>query len=407
MLEFCSKTTGGNILKEKYLFFQERTRKKPIVQIALLCLAHFINDLHLAFLHTFIPGIVSRLGISLAQAGFLNTLSGFINMVGQPLFGFLSDRTNYPAYIMTGPVLACLGAALLPLAPTYSLALVFVTVWSLGASIFHPQGCGGIGHICREEHLSSALAFFGLGGMLAGSLSPVYAVTLVKIAGLKWLPVAAMIPVIALLLLVWWYIPQLQEKEVFRPSRDNFLSSFWSVFKKTHRIFFISFLRAISEQGIRFFLPLVIAARGGDLIAIGTVLFLVTIGSAISPVLCGHLADRFGRKRTLILMLILLPFFLIPAALTHGKLSILLYMLGCSSLTATEPLTNAMALTLAPEARSMASSIVMGFAFGMGGLFTTVLGAVADFSGLTVTMLLVGVIPVLAIPVALSPKWDS
>lgn len=394
-------------MKEKYLFLQERTRNKPLVQITLLCLGHFINDLHLAFLHTFIPGIVSRLGISLAQAGFLNTISGLINVIGQPFFGFLSDRTNYPAYIMIGPVLACLGAALFPLAPTYSLALIFVIIWSLGASIFHPQGSGGIGHICREEHLSSALAFFGLGGMLAGALSPLYAVTLVRIVGVKWLPVAAMIPVIVLLLLIWWYIPQLQEKEAFSPARGKFLNSFWSVFRKTYRIFLISFLRAISEQGIRFFLPLVVAARGGNLITIGTVLFLVTIGAAISPVLCGHVADVFGRKKTLLVMLALLPMLLIPAALTEGKLAIFLYMMGYAALTATEPLTNAMAQVRAPEARSMASSIVMGFAFGMGGLFTTILGAVADHFGLTVTMIIVGAIPALAIPVALSPKWDS
>ncbi|MBN1332129.1 MAG: MFS transporter [Synergistales bacterium] len=389
------------------MLLSRKNRKRTNIQITLLCLGHFINDLHIAFLNTFIPGIVQRLGISLAQAGFLNTLSGFINVIAQPFFGFLSDRTNYPAYIMIGPVLACLGAALLPVAPNYSLALLFVTIWATGAAIFHPQGTGAVGHICQEGHLSSVLAFFGLGGMLAGALSPLYAVALVKIVGIRWVPVAAMIPVLILIILVWWYIPQVQEKEAFLPNTGSFLHSFWSVFSKVQRIFFISFLRAISEQGIRFFLPLVVAARGGNLMTIGTVLFLVTIGAAISPVLCGHVADLFGRKKTLLVMLVVLPILLVPAALTEGKLSIFLYMMGYAALTATEPLTNAMAQVRAPGSRSMASSIVMGFAFGMGGLFTTLLGAVADHFGLTVTMLLVGTAPILAIPVVISPKWDN
>lgn len=389
------------------LLLSRNNRKGTVLQITLLCLGHFINDLHIAFLNTFIPGIVQRLGISLAQAGFLNTLSGFINVIGQPFFGFLSDRTNYPAYIMIGPVLACLGAALLPVAPNYALALLFVTIWATGASIFHPQGTGAVGHICNEGHLSSALAFFGLGGMLAGALSPLYAVALVRLVGVRMIPVAAMIPVLILVVLVWWNIPQVQEKETFLPNRDNFFQSFWSVFRKIHRIFLISFLRAISEQGIRFFLPLVVSARGGSLMTIGTVLFLVTIGAAVSPVLCGHVADLFGRKKTLVVMLVILPLLLVPAALTEGKLSIFLYMMGYAALTATEPLTNAMAQVRSPGSRSMASSIVMGFAFGMGGLFTTLLGAVADHFGLTVTMLIVGATPVMAIPVVLSPKWDD
>jgi len=81
--------------------------KRSKLQIFLLCLGHFINDMHLSFLPTFIPGIVERLGISLTQAGLLNSIAGLINMMGQPLFGHLSDKTNKPVFIIAGPVLAC------------------------------------------------------------------------------------------------------------------------------------------------------------------------------------------------------------------------------------------------------------------------------------------------------------
>ena len=73
-----------------------------------------------------------------------------------------------------------------------------------------------------------------------------------------------------------------------------------------------------------------------------------------------------------------------------------------NSLTATEPITNAMAQEAAPHARAMASSIIMGFAFGLGGLFTAPLGAVADSFGLHVTMVILGIAPVFALPAVLS-----
>ena len=57
---------------------------------------------------------------------------------------------------------------------------------------------------------------------------------------------------------------------------------------------------------------------------------------------------------------------------------------------------------LTPHARAMASSIIMGFAFGLGGLFTAPLGAVADSFGLHVTMVILGIAPVFALPAVLS-----
>jgi len=384
--------------------FQTKVRRTKL-QIILLCLGHFINDLHLAFLPTFIPGIVERLGISLAQAGFLNSISGFINMIGQPLFGYFSDKTTKPVYVISGPVLACLGACLLPLAPNYFMTLVFVLIWGIGTAVFHPQGSGGIGHICSVDQLSSSLALFGLGGMLAGAFSPIYAVTLVKLFGYKLMPWAAMIPVLITVVLMYLYIPDIQDKSTFKPSSGGFFYNFWKVFRQIYRIWIVAFARAISGQGLRFFLPLVISARGGKLTEIGTVLFVITIGASISPLICGRIADKFGARRTLVSILFLMPFFLVPAALTEGIPSILLFMVGYAMLTATEPITNAMAQRAAPHSRGMASSIIMGFAFGFGGVITAPLGAIADIFGLTTTMLIIGIIPSLSIPVILSRKW--
>ncbi len=405
MLEY---TSGFRILyseDNKISIFQTKT-KKPALQIALICLAHFINDIHLSFLPTFIPGIVEKLGISLAQAGLLNSISGFINMVGQPLFGYLADKTTSPRYMISGPVLACLGATLLPMAPNYLTALVFVLIWGIGTAVYHPQGSGSIGHLCSEVTLSSSLAFFGFGGMLAGALSPLYAVSLVKIFNYYWMPVVAMVPVLITVGLIYYYIPSIQDGIDFKPTTGGFFRNFWDVFRVVYRIWIVAFLRAVTGQGLRFFLPLVIAARGGSLVTIGTVLFIITIGSSISPIICGKMADLFGPKKALIVLLVIIPFLLVPAALTQGVVSIGLYMAGYALLTATEPITNAMAQRMAPHARGMASSIIMGFAFGFGGVFTVFLGAIADNFGLPVIMILMGVIPSIALPVIVSRKWD-
>ena len=238
------------------------------------------------------------------------------------------------------------------------------------------------------------------------ALSPLYAVSLVKIFNYHWMPVVAMVPVLITVGLIYYYIPSIQDGIDFKPATGGFFRNFWDVFRVVYRIWIVAFLRAVTGQGLRFFLPLVIAARGGSLVTIGTVLFIITIGSSISPIICGKMADLFGPKKALIVLLVIIPFLLVPAALTQGVVSIGLYMAGYALLTATEPITNAMAQRMAPHARGMASSIIMGFAFGFGGVFTVFLGAIADNFGLPVIMILMGVIPSIALPVIVSRKWD-
>ncbi len=373
---------------------------RPPVQIALLGLLHFLNDVNVAFLPTFVPEIVRRLGLSLAQAGALNSLAGLITMFGQPLFGYWSDRTERPWCILLGPLLACIGATLFPISPNYAAALFLAGLWSTGSAIFHPQGSGGVGHLCGGCNLSTYIAIFGLGGMLAASVSPLYAVTLARVIGVRWMWAVAIVPVAAATALAFVMIPKLRDRDGVFVS-TGIIRSFGDVFGKVWKVWLVSVFRSISEQGIRFFLPVVVAARGGTLEMIGTVLFVVVISSAVSPLVFSRVAERRGRNRTLAPLLAVSPALLVPAALTDGWVSVFLYMLGYGALTATEPITNAMAQEAAPHARAMASSIIMGFAFGLGGLFTAPLGAVADAFGLHVTMVLLGLAPLFALPAVL------
>jgi len=374
------------------------------IQIAIVCLMHFLTDIHLAFLPTFVPMLVTKLGISLAMAGLLNSVSGLILMFGQPLAAYFSDRTPYPWYLMAGPVLACIGATLIPSSTSYMVALLYVSLWATGTAIYHPQGSGGIGHLCQGRNLSSYLSFFGLGGILAGSLSPLYGVFLVNNLSLKLIPFVALVPVIIGVVLVYFAIPRLQEDHEVIRHPGGLLHNFSMVFRKVYAIWVVAFLRAFSGQGLRFFLPLVIASRGGSLVEIGGVLFLITAGAAISPIICGRLADVFGNRKVLTGILAILPFFLVPAVFARGIGFVVLYFIGYALLTATEPITNAMAQKICPESRSMASSIVLGFAFGFGALFTSPLGALADMWGLQLTMLVIAIVPVFSLGVVLFRK---
>lgn len=377
--------------------------KRPLInkRLAVLTITHFLNDIHGTFLATFIPLIVSRLGITYAQAGLLKSLSGVIHMVVQPMAGYVSDLFSRPYAIIIGPVMTALGASLLPLAPTYGTALILVGLWGFGSAIYHPLGHGSVGYVGDPGKLAFYLAVFSVGGMLGSTLSPLYAIFLAHVFGIgPLLPAAALVPVIVGSWLVVRFVPTLRaEGSVEIPSPQGFLRSFGKTFKVIFPVWMVCVCRDTAVESIRFFLPLLIASRGGSIVNIGTILFLISAVSTVSPMLFGPIADRFGWKRVTGFAMVLSPLFLVPAALSSGSISIIMYMAGNALLQGLLPVTGAAAQEMVPGARSTAASMVTGLSFGLAGLLTAPIGAMADSFGLTWVLVFVGALPLLPMPI--------
>lgn len=61
------------------------------------------------------------------------------------------------------------------------------------------------------------------------------------------------------------------------------------------------------------------------------------------------------------------------------------------------PLAVAMAQTLAPKGRSMVSSLMMGLAYGLGGLASPLIGRLADIYSIESVLLYLAFLPVISI----------
>ena len=157
------------------------------------CRRATFNDLYASFLPTFIPTLISKLQITMTQAGFLSTFLGIIHIIVQPVIGYMSDRSANSWLIVWGPVMTCLGASMIPLSPSYGMALLFVGVWAFGSAMFTP-GHGGWGTWPRR---GSPVARPVRGRRdRRTTVSPLFAVALVNTVGYRLMPVAALIPVI-------------------------------------------------------------------------------------------------------------------------------------------------------------------------------------------------------------------
>ncbi len=379
----------------------EKSRFKSLLAVSAM---HFINDLHPTLLPTFLPEIVKRLSLSLGEAGFLSTLFGILNLVVQPFAGHFADKSNKPVFALYAPLLTASGAYLLPVAPTYGMALLFVSLMGTGTASFHPQGHGLTGIAGGSERLGSYLAIFAAAGTLGSALSPLYAVFLLRTLGPSLMPLA-LLGVAAFIFTAKRWIPadtheqeRIEDENAFDaelevPPPASAKPSMPAVMKICLALILISIVRDSTFQGIRVFLPLLVTSRGGSIEAGGTVLFAYTIAGSFANLCGGKMADKFGKMPVVVTMLLFAPLFMFPAIQASGMFSIALFICGGACISATNPVTLAMAQELVPGSRSTASSLVMGVSWGMANIVASPIGILADHIGLGLTLSFVALAP--------------
>jgi FSR family fosmidomycin resistance protein-like MFS transporter len=126
-------------------------------------------------------------------------------------------------------------------------------------------------------------------------------------------------------------------------------------------------------------------------------LTLFLAGGAAAGLYGGHLSDRFGRRRVIVVTHLLYP---ILASLFIAIEGVWLWLLAAASgaaLLASFSVTIVLAQELLPRHLGLASGLILGLGFGTGGLGSALSGYLADAFGLNATMWILAVAPVLAV----------
>ncbi len=361
-----------------------------------LTLVHFTGDFYSSFINPLLPVFVEKYFLTLTQVGLITGISCFLAFIVQPSVGYLADRYRTRFFVLGGPFLAIVFISLVGVAPGYLVLLVFICIGSIGSSMFHPSVAGMVSTY-SGRHFGFSLSIFNMGGTLAFGVGPLFIAYFVGDYGLEASPFT-MIFGLALMLLLFRIVPSPQGEGLknlgFIRSIKEVLGTVW---KSIILIWVVMVLRAFVGVSFRTFIPVLYAQQGYSLVAIGAVVSLFTVAGAISGLVAGHLSDRIGYK----------PIFYCAHALTTPSLYLLLYLTGNWVFfgaflagffsMATLPLGVAMAQELAPKGRSMVSSLMMGLAFGMGGMMAPLTGKLADVFSIKPILVFLAIIPLLTI----------
>ncbi len=366
-----------------------------------LSLGHFLNDFHMAWLAPLLPLLVPRFHLSLALAGLLGTILTTCSALSQPFFAFAADRLRRSVLAAVGPVMTVAAMSLVGILPSYGTLIAALLVAAAGTAIFHPQGAAAAGFHSGGRR-ATGLSIFVAAGELAFALGPLYVSAIVQWKGLTWTGVAGipgfLLAVPLALTAIRWPTAQPSHRGSLGQAlaaQRRMLFLLW-VFVVTRSIVSIAFLT---------FLPLLLTReQGASLVQGGMAVFLFGGIGAAGGVIGAMLADRIGRRSVLGLSFGLsVPLLALFLVLSSAWRMVLLPLAGIV-LYLSAPVTIVMAQEGLPQHASLASSIVMGMAWGIGGLSLTALGAIADVIGLRETLLLTltlaveGLVAVLALP---------
>jgi FSR family fosmidomycin resistance protein-like MFS transporter len=361
-----------------------------------LSLVHFIGDFYNAFVIPLLPIFITNYSLTLAQAGLIAGFSRFLAFVVQPPIGYLSDRYSTRLFVLGGPVLVIVFISLSGISPSFRLLLVFVCIGSIGSSMFHPAVAGMVGTY-SSRHFGFNMSIFNMGGTLAFAAGPLFIAAVVEKFGLKATPWTMLLGLTVMLYLYLAVPVPAVERFESKGMLGSIKEVFGPVWKPVALVWLIMVIRAFVSQSFLTYMPVLYSNEGYSLVSIGTMVSFFTAAGAVSGLIAGHLSDRIGFK----------PVLMVAHLLTTPSMYLLLMFSGPwiysgafftgFFVLATIPLGVALVQKLAPRGKSMASSLMTGLAYGLGGLLTPLTGMLSDLFSIRTVLSFLALVPLLTL----------
>lgn len=373
--------------------------KKSYLQVILLAMGHFFNDFYCNFLPILLPILIPKLGLSLTLSGALVMVMSLSANVLQPVFGYFMDKYNFnkimPLIIPFGAVFICLTNW----ASNFIVLAVLIGLSGLAVSTFHPMGAGLVSKVAPDGKISTCISIFVAGGSFGFALAPILLVYFMQMYSLDYLPIL-IIPAIILGILMY-SLGLSKARFVNEQVAKNMHFNLAQILQnKPLMLLNISMgLRAWLFTALVTFLPLWAIEKGCDNTLSGWILTIYLCGSVIGGLIGGALNDKIGYKKVILWALI---FTLIPTMyfLFAQQIDILMYIalfVGGGLVMAANPGAIVWGQDLLPDNPGMASGMMLGLSFGLGGFGTMLTGSLAESYGLTMALALTAILLVISI----------
>ncbi len=356
-----------------------------------LASAHGVSDAYSNLYAPLLPLLIPRLGMSLTVAGTLAMVFQLAASVSQLVFGHVADRWRPRLLLVVGPILSVSVLSLIGVAWSVPTLAAVLIAGGLGGAAFHPTAAAMVFRLGGSAR-GLAMAVHITTGSVGYALGPVLFAPFVQRFGLTWTPVLAL-PGLAILALFSLRLPE------FSPlahGRERGFRALKPYARPLFLLYLIVVFRTLTSLSFGTFIPVLLTARGWSIGEAGAAVSVYLFASGIGGFIGGPLADRLGPRTVIGLSMVLAVPFMVATPLLSGWPLLLALGFGGFFLQSTLPVNVTFAHTLAPVSAATVSSLMMGFAWGTGGLAVPLAGMVADRIGVQHTLMGVACVPILA-----------
>lgn len=351
--------------------------------------SHLVDDFYQGVVPALLPFLVLERQYSYAAVAGLTLAANLLSSIAQPAFGWWGDKKPRRWLIPAGMVTAAIGVSLVAFTPEYWMTWLVIAFSGIGISAFHPEAARAARAAAGNSN--RAMSIFAVGGNLGfatGSLVATPLLLLTGLSGTPWLmlPAATMAVVIMLWLRKVLDGPKdTQRPLVHQPGPDN-----WPGFL---RLTAVVVVRSIVFFGSVSFIALYFIHNFHTSQALGGAALTVFLSAgAVGTLFGGWLADRVGRLRSIRIGFVLaIPSLLGLVLSTSWPVAMAFVALFGVAIFIPFAVFVILGQDYLPNRIGIASGVTVGLAVTVGGLFSPLLGWIADQSNLqTAFAILVG-----------------
>lgn len=377
-----------------------------------ISLSHMLNDSLQSLIPAIYPLVKDAFRLNFAQIGLVTFTFQITASLLQPAVGAITDHRPQPFSLASGMGFTLTGLILLSLAHSYGMLLLAVGLVGLGSSVFHPES-SRVAYMAAGGRRGLAQSVFQVGGNFGSSLGPLLAAVIIASHGASHVFWFSPLALAAIVILFWvgrWYRGRVAVKggkAAHRRPEAAALSS-RRVAASVVILLVLIFSKFFYLSGMTSYYTFYLIDKFGLSVQSAQFhLFLFQFAVAAGTVIGGPLGDRIGRKYVIwgsILgvapFTLLLPYVGLPAT------TALAFPIGII-LSSAFPSILVYAQELLPGNLGLISGLFFGFAFGMGGIGSAVLGLIADRTSIQYVYRLTAFLPLLGLITAFLPDLES
>ena len=359
---------------------QQPVNKTAFRVLVALSVTHCLNDSLQSVISAVYPLFKDDLALSFAQIGLITLVYQLSASVFQPITGLIFDKRPVAWSLPIGMSFTLVGLLNLAFSSTLHWVLISVFLIGIGSSVFQ------------------------VGGNLGGSLGPLLVALLVAPYGRTHIALFSILAFVAILVMIpicRWYKAYLSRVKWQKKSGETHVEMPLSLGKTVFSISILLtliFSKYIYMASLNSYYTFYLIHKFGVSVQTSQIcLFVFLIATAIGTLAGGPIGDKIGRKYVIWGSILgAAPFSLLMPHVGFVWTIVLSFCVGLV-LSSAFPAILLYAQELLPYKLGLISGLFFGFAFGVAGIASAVLGNMADHYGIEAVYNVCGFMPLLGL----------